>query len=46
MESLNAELIKQRMPQKDRLAKFSTIAIEQMKLLIDDVGIRRLKGAK
>lgn len=46
MESLNAELIKQGMPQKHRLGKLNTIAIEQMKLLIDDVGIKRLKGGR
>lgn len=44
MESLNAELIKQGLPQKDRLRKLNTIAIEQMKILVDDVSMKRLKG--
>ena len=44
MESLNAELIKQGLPQKDRLRKLNAIAIEQMRILVDDVNIKRLKG--
>jgi hypothetical protein len=44
LESLNAELIKQGMPQGDRLRKLNTVAIEQMKLLVDEVSIKRLKG--
>lgn len=44
MESLNAELIKQGLPQKNRLRKLNTIAIEQMCILVDDVNIKRLKG--
>jgi len=44
MESLNAELIKQALPQKDRLRKLNAIAIEQMKILVDEVSIKRLKG--
>jgi len=46
LESLNAELIKQGMAQSDRLRRLNTIAIDQMKLLVDDVGIKRLKGGK
>ena len=46
MESLNAELIKQGMPQKDRLRKLNAIAIEQMKILVDDVNIKRLQGGR
>lgn len=44
LESLNAELIKQGMPQNERLRKLNTVAIEQMKILVDDVNIKRLKG--
>lgn len=44
MESLNAEFIKQGIPQSDRLRKLNAIAIEQMKILVDDVGVKRLKG--
>lgn len=44
LESLNAELIKQNVPQKERLQKLNAVAIEQMKILVDDVNIKRLKG--
>jgi hypothetical protein len=44
LESLNAELIKQNLPQSDRLRKLNAVAIEQMKILVDDVNIKRLKG--
>lgn len=44
LESLNAELIKQGLPQRDRLLKLNQVAIEQMKILVDDVSIKRLKG--
>jgi hypothetical protein len=44
MESLNAEFIKQGIPQPDRLRKLNAIAIEQMKILVNDVGIKRLRG--
>ena len=46
LESLNAELIKQNIPQGDRLRKLNTVAIEQMKLLVDDTRIKRLQGGK
>ncbi|HET6246579.1 MAG TPA: KilA-N domain-containing protein [Tepidisphaeraceae bacterium] len=46
MESLNAELIKQGLPQSDRLRKLNTMAIEQMKILVEDVNIKRLTGHK
>lgn len=46
MESLNAELIKQGMPQQDRLRKLNAVAIEQMKILVDDVDFKRLKGGR
>jgi hypothetical protein len=44
LESINAELIKQRMPQGERLRTLNTIAIQQMRILVDDVTIKRLKG--
>jgi hypothetical protein len=43
LESLNAELIKQGVPQSTRLQKLNKIAIEQMKLLVKDVDIKRLR---
>ena len=43
LESLNAELIKQGLPQRDRLQKLNAIAIEQMRILADQVNIKRLK---
>ena len=42
LESLNAQLIKQGVAQKDRLRKLNTVAIEQMKILVEDVTIKRL----
>jgi hypothetical protein len=44
LESLNADLIKQVLPQKHRLKRLNNIAIEQMKILVEDVNIKRLKG--
>jgi hypothetical protein len=44
MESLNAELIKQGLPQHDRLRKLNAVAIQQMKILSADSTIKRLKG--
>jgi hypothetical protein len=44
MESLNAELIKQGLPQHDRLRKLNAVAIQQMKILSADTTIKRLKG--
>jgi hypothetical protein len=44
LESLNAELIKQGVAQSDRLRKLNAVAIEQMKLLVGDVNIKRLRG--
>lgn len=35
MENLNAVFIQERISQKDRLIKLNTIAIQQMKVLID-----------
>jgi hypothetical protein len=43
LENLNALFIKEGMPQGQRLVKLNSIAIQQMKLLIDDVQIERLR---
>lgn len=42
MESMNAELIKQGMTQKDRLTYLNKMAIEQMRSLINSAAARRL----
>ncbi len=44
LENLNALFINEGMPQPERLQKLNRIAIQQMKLLIDDVGILKLEG--
>lgn len=44
LESMNAELIKQGVSQPDRLRRLNAMAIGQMKLLVDDTRIRRLKS--
>lgn len=44
LENLNALFIKEGLGHSDRLKKLNRIAIEQMKLLIDDAGVRKLKG--
>jgi hypothetical protein len=44
LESLNAEFIKQGMAQAERLKKLNAVAIEQMRILVNDVDIKRLKG--
>ncbi len=46
MESLNALLIKEEVSQSERLKKLNSVAIEQMRVLADDVGLKRLKGGK
>ena len=43
LENLNAHFINDSMPQGERLAKLNKIAIQQMKLLTDDRGIKKLK---
>jgi len=42
LENLNALFIKEKLPQPDRLRKLNQIAIQQMKLLSEDAGIRQL----
>ena len=46
LESLNAELIEDGLPQSERLRKLNKTAIRQMKRLTDDHRINRLGGAK
>ena len=43
LENLNALFIKEKMPQRERLVKLNSIAIQQMKLLVEDVQIERLR---
>lgn len=45
MESMNAELIKQGMAQRDRLTYLNKMAIEQMRSLINSAAVRRLNEA-
>ena len=42
LESMNAELIKQGLVQKDRLAYLNRMAIEQMRSLMDSAAVQRL----
>ena len=44
LENLNALFISEGLIQKDRLIKLNTIAIQQMKLLSDDRGIKKLES--
>lgn len=44
LENLNALFIKEGMPQADRLTKLNRIAIQQMRLLHEDTGVKKLKG--
>jgi KilA-N domain len=46
LENLNALFIQQGMAQGERLRKLNEIAIQQMKLLTDDSGVKRLGGKK
>lgn len=43
IESLNAVLISQGLPQKERLIQLNKIAITQMKSLIESKAIKKLK---
>lgn len=43
LENLNAHFINDGLPQDKRLVKLNKIAIQQMKLLTDDSGIKKLK---
>ena len=44
LENLNALFITQGVKQSERLGKLNAIAIQQMKLLVEDVGVKRLGG--
>ncbi len=46
MESLNAHFINEGMQQQERLNKLNTIAIAQMKTLVDNKQVKKLKGGK
>lgn len=46
LESLNAEFIRMELPQGERLKKLNKIAIEQMKSLIGQASIKKLKDKK
>jgi hypothetical protein len=46
LESLNAVFINERMPQAERLAKLNAVAISQMKILLENDGIKRLPSEK
>jgi hypothetical protein len=46
MESINAELIKQELPQSDRLTTLNNIAISQMKSLLNNSSIKNLTHTK
>jgi hypothetical protein len=43
LENLNAHFVNDGLPQGERLVKLNKIAIQQMKLLTDDSGIKKLK---
>ena len=44
LESINAELIRQGLPQPDRLVQLNKIAIVQMQSLLGSSGVKKLKG--
>jgi hypothetical protein len=46
LESMNAELIKQGMPQNQRLVALNKMAIEQMTSILGSAAIKQLKGKK
>ena len=43
LESLNSVLIRQGLPQPERLRKLNEIAISQMRILLADNNVKRLK---
>lgn len=43
IESFNSELIKQQMPSDERLSTLNKVAIDQMKILIANKSIKKLK---
>lgn len=46
LENLNALFINEGLPQADRLKRLNSIAIQQMKLLVTDHGIKKLEDKK
>ncbi len=46
LENLNALFIREKILQGDRLRKLNQIAIQQMRLLTDDSGIKRIETRK
>jgi hypothetical protein len=46
LENLNAHFINEGMEQKDRLVKLNAIAIQQMRILIEDHRVDRLEGGE
>jgi len=44
MESINALLIQQNLPQRDRLVQLNKVAITQMKSLLENKGMKQLKS--
>ena len=46
LENLNAHFINEGMAQKDRLVKLNAIAIQQMKLLVEDHRVGKLEGGE
>jgi hypothetical protein len=44
MESINALLIRQKLPQGERLVQLNNVAITQMRSLVGDKGLKRLKA--
>ena len=46
LENLNALFINEGISQSERLTKLNKIAIQQMRLLIDDSGVKKLEGGK
>jgi hypothetical protein len=43
MESINALLIRQELPQGERLVQLNSVAITQMQSLVDNLNLKRLK---
>ena len=46
LENLNALFINEGISQSERLAKLNHVAIQQMRLLTDDSGVKKLEGGK
>jgi len=46
LETLNAHLVQQKLPPVERLRLLNNTAIQQMRLLTTDIGIKKLEGGK